>query len=219
MRLCLCACFLKETVKKLQKIYIKIYVLFTLMNQNNNISETLLNHIINCNDYERLDKILYNNPDTVIYNSMINKTIKLRLKSCFDILMNYENLNLTADDYNESLNIAFSIYKRGKNDENKYFLNKLLEKNMMIHLDMINILIEYDLDLYNKYIDSIINDKDILIDILDNLKYNKTFHYFLELFNRDILTIDEKKNFVKQYVYVNYTYNNMTKVYEHFVNT
>ena len=66
--------------------------------------------------------------------SIIHKAIEVRAKECFDILINIPEINI----YNCSLgcinglDIALDYYITAPNNINKYYVDKLLEKNNIV---------------------------------------------------------------------------------------
>lgn len=169
------------------------------------ITYTKLLHIINNNDYEKLEEILYNNPNINIDYKIVNKAIENRVNRCFDLLINYENIKLDTYIFNQALDMC-----KVKNEENKYYIDRLLEKNIKLEPYDITKLIDFDYNIYYNYVEklNVIQIKELLSYLTDNTKMT----YFFEQFNK--LSKHEQIDFVKDRIYTGY---NKSNIFIHFM--
>ena len=58
------------------------------------LTEHKLKLIINKNDYDKLENILEKNQNYIISDDLIYYTISKKHTKCFDILLNYANINI-----------------------------------------------------------------------------------------------------------------------------
>ena len=112
------------------------------------ITNNKLKLIINKKNFEKLEIILKDNPDCIINDDLIYYTISKKHIKCFDILLNHPKIG----DLDCSYIIAFNIYNKAKNEDNKYYILKLLDKNYNLDERILSYLVHYDIDLFNKHL-------------------------------------------------------------------
>lgn len=187
------------------------------------ITESKLKLIINKNDFEKLEYILNNNPDYFVTDKLIYYTISKKHVKCFDILLNHPNINYI--DY--SYDIAFKIYNNAKNEDNKYFISKLLDKNYYIEERTLPYMIDYDINLFNKHLDMNITDNRFIQSLMIYLSFNKYYLYFVDLFNNrwqtlsksyKILSKEQQIRLVKHFYTHPYLYEN-DKVFSYLMDS
>jgi len=100
---------------------------------------TQLFKIVSTNDYDTLEKLIMGNrkPDFNCIKSgisLVHKAIEVRALECFNLLMGLPDLSVVQSN-NSSINglgIALEYYSTAPNQSNKYYLDKLIEKNVSI---------------------------------------------------------------------------------------
>jgi hypothetical protein len=96
------------------------------------------------NDHQNLSLLLESNPElvnsTTGFKSTITKSIEFRSKECFDILINHPNLKLLnyvdttyPNVWKSGMAPALNYYGNAPNNENLYYLQNLLNKNVTIN--------------------------------------------------------------------------------------
>jgi hypothetical protein len=102
-------------------------------------SITQLFKIITCNDYDSLEKIIMCNEKldfncTKSGQSLISKAIEVRALECFNLLIELNDLTILQSTCSNisGLYIAIDYYSSAPNNLNRYYLEKLLEKNVAI---------------------------------------------------------------------------------------
>lgn len=161
------------------------------------ITDNKLKLIINKNNFEKLETILKDNPDYIITDDLIYYTISKKHIKCFDILLNHPKIY----DLDCSYIIAFEIYNKAKNEDNKYYISKLLDKNYNLDERILSYLVGYDIDLFNKHLNMHINDYEYIEKLLLYLSFNKNYLYFIDLFNNR-LSKEQQISFARTF----YTY-------------
>lgn len=184
------------------------------------ITTTILKLAINNNDYNKIEHLLIHNPDFIIEYEVLDKALEKRFPKCFDLIIDRINID---DSLTSIYDTAFDIYMKAKNEENKYFIDKLLEKKLYIPLSntFIQNLLKFDINKFNNYIEIIINtnDKIKINNLLSYLLPNESFMYFLDIFNSK-LTLEEQKLFIRDDLYLSYhrCYDDYTQAFNHFLN-
>lgn len=100
---------------------------------------TQLFKIVSTNDYDTLEKLIMGNKK-LDFNciksgiSLISKSIEVRALECFNLLMSLNDLSvLQSNNTNvNGLTIALEYYSSAPNPSNKYYLDKLIERNVTI---------------------------------------------------------------------------------------
>lgn len=177
------------------------------------ITDNKLKLIINKNNFEKLETILKDNPNYIISDDLIYYTISKKHIKCFDILLNHPKIN----DLDYSYIIAFNIYNKAKNEDNKYYISKLLDKNYNLDERILSYLVHYDIDLFNKYLNMHINDYEYIEKLLLYLSFNKNYLYFIDLFNNR-LSKEQQINFVKTFYTLDIHYKN-DKVFSYLIDS
>lgn len=167
------------------------------------ITETKLVYMINNNDYIKLEEILYNHPNINIHYTVVIKAIEKRVNRCFDLLINYENIILDSSIFIQALRMC-----KVKNEENIYYVNRLLEKNIELEPSEISNLIDFDHELYYKYVEKL--NMNEIKKLLSYLTDSSRITYFFEQFNK--LSNTEQIDFVK-----NKIYNSNNNLFIHFI--
>ena len=100
---------------------------------------TQLFKIVSTNNYDTLEKLIMSNkkPDfncTKSGISLISKAIEVRALECFNLLTSLIDLSvIQSNNSNVSgLNIALEYYLSAPNQSNKYYLDTLIERNVLI---------------------------------------------------------------------------------------
>jgi len=100
---------------------------------------TQLFKIVSSNDYDTLEKLIMGNKKLDFnciksHTSLIYKAIEVRALECFNLLINLNDLSiLQSNNTNISgINIALMYYLSAPNPSNKYYLDKLIERNVAI---------------------------------------------------------------------------------------
>ena len=178
----------------------------------------MLNLAINNNDYDKIEHLLTHNPDFIVDYKVLEKALEKRFPKCFDLII--ERLNFDDDNVQHLYFDAMNIYMKAKNDENKYFIEKLLEKKMDINnYTLTEYLIKYDINKFNEFVENIVNTNNInkiqklLIGLLDN----ECFMYFLDIFN-DKLSLEEQREFIINNLYNRYYDSDYSNAYDYFLN-
>lgn len=172
-----------------------------------NITKTILANAIHNNDYDKLknlleeDSIFLNNDHGFVGYYLLEKCIQMKNIKCFDIILDYwAPNNYFPQEIEEIYKLAVKVYNKGKNEDNKHFIKKLLKDHISIEPDYIPDIINIDIDLYNKYFDEIKNDKNKIYELLDVLVKDNTFTYFLDIFN-NYLDNNEQIKYVYDNIY------------------
>jgi hypothetical protein len=158
------------------------------------------------NDHQNLTILLESKPELVNsisgFKSTITKAIEFRSKECFNILLNHPNLKLLTSNesyghvWKSGMVPALNYYGNAPNNENLYYLQKLLDKNVLINPQVI----EWALG----YIDKI---GDVFNQIF--AKCTLTLNNIQYLF-RHLIARDKKGNkLIKFYQVVNSRYSNI----------
>jgi hypothetical protein len=161
---------------------------------------------INKNDTDKLLRLFQDNDDIIISPEILTKCIKKQAFESFEVLLD----NITIDNkYSECYRHALTVNK--KHDDSR-FIKTLLDLNLDIDPSKINVV---DLYLYNKelfklYINKIVDEyahnedfddeTNYMYLLLVELLHNKTFSYFLKLFNKYV-NADNQVKLVKKEVY------------------
>lgn len=185
---------------------------------------------IDYNDYVKLEEIL-NKPDVkdnFIPDLLLSRTIDKQNRKCFDLIFNYivNDFELESDDTFEcSYNSAFKLYNKVKNEENEYYLKKLIDEIEILYFEpnttLMKHLYNYDINIYKDYIELMTDDyqynyEDILECIIDNTLFNES--YFMELF--DNISKEIQIDFIKN-LYINITqlyYKDKRFAFDYFIN-
>lgn len=131
------------------------------------------------------------------YSLYFKQCMKLNNVECFNKIIDVvENLNIDKSRFGEITEMAYNIYKKTKND---YYLNILINNNYHVYPSKLHILIDYDINIFNKYVDDFINKNDYIWMMASDLLQNKYFEYFLCRFNK--LNNHNKTEIIKKYVY------------------
>jgi hypothetical protein len=126
------------------------------------------------NDYNELKQTIVLNPNVNLSLqksrwSLLYTSVKYRAKECFDILVEipsviaYENTH-----YQSALSVAVDYYINGRNQSNKYYIDRLVENKMKAQ----NVLFRS------------IKDKDLFLYLYD--KVDKTKIQFLQIVHRSL---------------------------------
>lgn len=100
---------------------------------------TQLFKIVSTNDYDTLEKLIMSNkkPDFNCVKSgisLVHKAIEVRALECFNMLMSLPDLSVIQSNNSNAngLAIALEYYSTAPNQSNKYYLDKLIERNVPI---------------------------------------------------------------------------------------
>jgi hypothetical protein len=100
---------------------------------------TQLFKIVSSNDYDTLEKLIMGNKKLNFnciksHTSLISKAIEVRALECFNLLMSLNDLSILQSNntYVNGLTIALEYYSSAPNPSNKYYLDKLIERNVTI---------------------------------------------------------------------------------------
>ncbi len=100
---------------------------------------TQLFKIVSTNDYDTLEKLIMSNkkPDFNCIKSgisLVHKAIEVRALECFNLLMTLPDLSVIQSNSSNvnGLSIALEYYSNAPNQSNKYYLDKLIERNVSI---------------------------------------------------------------------------------------
>ncbi len=100
---------------------------------------TQLFKIVSTNDYDTLEKLIMSNkkPDFNCIKSgisLVHKAIEVRALECFNLLMTLSDLSVIQSNSSNvnGLSIALEYYSNAPNQSNKYYLDKLIERNVSI---------------------------------------------------------------------------------------
>jgi len=145
-----------------------------------NITITYLFNLIGFNDYEKLAQIIDSNKDKDIFckkkcrESLLSKAISVRSRQCFDLLLtiNFDMNNDSNDFYKKGLYNAIEYYVSAPNSDNKYYLDKIMEKPIDVDYYIIYKAIkntELFIQLFDKYHKNIENlNKIAICSIMNN---------------------------------------------------
>ena len=103
-----------------------------------NITITYLFNLINFNDYEKLAQIIDSNKGKEYFHkrksseSLISKAITVRARQCFDLLLTINFDMDNQDFYQRGLYNAIEYYVNAPNSDNKYYLDKIMEKPIIV---------------------------------------------------------------------------------------
>jgi hypothetical protein len=100
---------------------------------------TQLFKLVTGNDYETIEQLITSNQN-INFNcvkssiSLITKAIEVRSIECFDLLLESNKLTILQSNnlHVNGLGIAIEYYSISPNLSNKYFIDRLLEKNVLI---------------------------------------------------------------------------------------
>lgn len=151
--------------------------------------------IISKNNIDELRKIENNE---LISNNYLEKAIKKQSSECFDYIINLPNINLNDSIYSDCFIEAYKLYK---NDPNSEYISKLLDRNIYIDSYDLPKLINYNIDIYYKYVNDNINDNIYINVLLNKLQENKYMQYFYEVFDK--LNEQNKMKYIKNNIYNN----------------
>ena len=130
--------------------------------------------IISANDYELLEEMIQTN-QTSIFNyvrngiSLIYKAIEVRAYECFNLLIDLPNLTILKElnpNYT-GLNIAVTYYMDAPNVSNKYYLDRLLSKNVHITQSLL-IKSSTNYNIFSRLLNNSIHTKDIILYCIKN---------------------------------------------------
>jgi len=100
---------------------------------------TQLFKIVSTNDYDTLEKLIMGNkkPDFNCIKSgisLVYKAIEVRALECFNLLLSLPDLSVIQSNSSNAngLGIALEYYSTAPNQSNKYYLDKLIERNVSI---------------------------------------------------------------------------------------
>lgn len=182
------------------------------------ITTNMLTLAINNNDYNKIEHLLSQNPDFVVDHKVLDKALEKRFPKCFDLII--ERLNFEDHDVQYLYFTAMNIYMKAKNEENKYFIDKLLDKKLdIVYYDFIKYLIKYDINKSNQFVENIVNQNDntkiitLLVELLDN----ECFMYFVDIFNNK-LSLEEQRDFIINNFYNNHYSSEYSNAYDYFLN-
>ena len=130
--------------------------------------------IISANNYELLEEMIQTN-ETNIFNciknsiSLIYRAIEVRAYECFNILIDIPNLTIlkNTSHYVTGLSIAVTYYMDAPNVSNKYYLDRLLEKNVHITESLL-IKCSTNYDIFNRLLNNSIHTKDSILYCIKN---------------------------------------------------
>lgn len=176
--------------------------------------------LVNKNDYTQLRELLNDNPNQSIDNKIVIKCIKYDIFGCFNILVDY--INLDNEEFN-SQQLKFAKLYCNKNNDSKYIdrlLNAWIERNINPkYIDFVNIY-KYNVDKFEEYINRIENkysqNNNYMYELLVKLLNDKIFKYFLKLFEK-YLTKDQQVGLVKNYIYYDEYKDYLHKAFTHFL--
>lgn len=140
---------------------------------------TQLFKIVSTNDYDTLEKLIMSNKKPNFNcvksgTSLIYKAIEVRALECFNLLMGLPDLSIIQSNNSNAngLGIALEYYSCAPNQSNKYYLDKLIEKNVPIDSYSLGKCIENPV-----LFDSMFNRVDKNLSMISNLiltSVNKT---------------------------------------------
>jgi hypothetical protein len=174
-----------------------------------------INNIIIYNDYNKLQHLLDNNILFIKnYDLLLCKSIEYKSLECFDILLNYIiNNNISLDNFEASLNKSIDYIINNNNIQNKYYLNKLLEKNILINKEEL-IKASEDFILFKILFNKINNKNDILLlylinNFIKNNKMNIIFYLYNFIIENNLISKNELYNFIFK---LSIKYNNINSI-------
>lgn len=166
---------------------------------------TQLFKIISTNDYEKLEKIIVDknksNFNCIKSNkSLISKAIEVRAFECFNLLIQINDLSILQSNNNNinGLNIALDYYLSAPNLSNKYYLDKLIEHNVLIDCDSIiqcfnnTILFDFMFNKFNKKITDIKKLANFSVST-KNMYVLESLYYYLHNNNVSYYSTPESK--------------------------
>ena len=171
-----------------------------------------INNIIIYNDYNKLQHLIDNdlltdNKIIKIYDLLLSKSVEYKSTECFDILLN--NNNNDINNYILTLYKSIDFYINSNNIQNKYYLHKLLEKNITIDKELL-IKASDDLILFKILLYKININNNILLYLLNKfIKDNKLkiINYLYNFnINNNIITNEEICNYILK---ISIKYNNI----------
>lgn len=201
--------------------FLLYYVQFFYLLMAKQLTQGIVNKLTTRNDYENLKDVLDKNPDFDI-NLNIVKLLKTaitkRLKKSFDIIINHPKFDNNKERLSFVFHIAYKLYNIAKNESNRYYILQLLEKNIYVDAPELPLLINYDIDIYNRYIEQNINNSDYILKLLEYLVVDKYFNHYLDLINKipNIVTPEFLNQFIKTNVYVIHISNKIA--FNHYMN-
>jgi hypothetical protein len=134
-------------------------------------------------------------------NYILSSAIEYRSVECFELLVNA--ISDTSDKlniYESGLYQAIKYYGNAPNTKNKYFIEKLLNKNIKINNNEIHLLTQ-NLVVFNQFSEYVLNNKPEMhlteFVLIDSTVYEIIFNYCLEnnLLNDEIIKIMIDKSF------------------------
>jgi hypothetical protein len=157
-----------------------------------------INNIIIYNNYDKLQHLIDNDlliDNKIIknYDLLLSKSIEYKSFECFNLLLN--NINIDGFNYYISLNKSIDNYINGNN---KYYLNKLLEKKIIINKDIL-VKAADDFLLFKIFINKVNINNDMLYYInifIKNNKLNIIEYLYNYNNNHNIIPNDEMCNFI-----------------------
>jgi hypothetical protein len=126
------------------------------------------------NNYNDLKQIIVSNPTINLglqksRCSLLYTSVRYRAKECFDILVEIPSvISFENGHYNSALSVAIEYYINGRNQSNKYYIDRLLENKMKAH----NVLFRS------------IKDKNLFLYLYD--KVDKTNIQFLQIVHKSL---------------------------------
>lgn len=116
------------------------------------ISTAKLLSLINVNDFENFKNTIDEKPGFKINPKLLLKSILYRYHKYFDLIIDRLDFENNIDDINKSYELAMLIHMKASNEENDYFIDKLLNLDLKYIPESISDdLLEYNPDIYNKY--------------------------------------------------------------------
>ena len=194
------------------------------------VTMTELFKIVAANDYNTLEKLIINNkrPNFNCIKSgisLITKSIEVRAYECFNLLLTINELTILQSN-NRNINglgIALEYYTLAPNPSNKYYLDKLIDKNIYIDTISVSKCINEPV-LFELMFHQLIKTGDALryliehAIIINNMYYmNKIYEYLFEENPLYYDTIEKKQFFNNEILKMAILLNNINAI-EYLVN-
>lgn len=168
--------------------------------------------IIKSNNHEMLDTLINSNKNikwTRGKYSLIYRAIEYRAKECFDLMINNDKFKLLLESDSgkrSGLLIATQYMIEFPSAGNKYYFDKLIEKNVCIDIWSILHSIK-NINIFNVLFDSAIKNSDLFIELfyekIDNIEVlNKIYNYmttnnveyYNDNFNKNVYNLAIRNN-------------------------
>ncbi len=193
-------------------------------------NQTQLFKMVISNDYDGLTKFIHMGKKLELINqlksgnSLISKAIEYRSLECFDILLNYPNLEIWKYRNSQNgLGTAIEYYCTGQNEKNKYYINRMIQHPLFVTSEEIFCNLTNETvcqELFTILFDKMPKTKDTIQNLVNRTVCFKSHHMFkyivnwLESNQPEYYNTPEKRQTFYQFILSSAASNNNIDVFE-----